>query len=194
MRLFAVGFENYTEACRPGAVESFYTQYLFGTCGWLDYGKGVDQRLLDLADSSSKKVYEIEDAAEHLLTYNMMSEDTQRMILESLPEYSRAYDLYETSYLYELWCEGNTEELRTYLSIEAPDYDELTEEEIAVYEDYVYQMITRRDEIMLEEIKKYLASGETVFVAVGAAHVLGDGGLIDLLTEAGYTVTLVEYE
>ena len=45
---------------------------------------------------------------------------------------------------------------------------------------------------MLEVAKGYLDSGKTVFFAVGLAHLLGDGGLVQALRDAGYTVTLIQ--
>lgn len=47
---------------------------------------------------------------------------------------------------------------------------------------------------MVEKAKEYLENKEeTVFFAVGLAHLLSETGLVDSLREAGYTVTLVEY-
>jgi hypothetical protein len=47
---------------------------------------------------------------------------------------------------------------------------------------------------MLKVAISYLESGETVFYAVGLAHLLDDvNGLVDTLREAGYTVELVQY-
>ena len=45
----------------------------------------------------------------------------------------------------------------------------------------------------LETAISYLESEETVFFAVGLAHLLVDEGLVDTLREAGYTVELVTY-
>ena len=42
------------------------------------------------------------------------------------------------------------------------------------------------------DIESYLKSGDTVFFAVGAAHMLGDGGLVKLLTDKGYEVTRMD--
>ena len=42
---------------------------------------------------------------------------------------------------------------------------------------------------------QYLESGDVVFYAVGLAHLLDqNNGLVFTLREAGYTVTLVEYQ
>ena len=38
----------------------------------------------------------------------------------------------------------------------------------------------------------WLAEGKTVFFAVGTGHMVGDTGLVRLLTDAGYTVERVE--
>ena len=46
---------------------------------------------------------------------------------------------------------------------------------------------------MLEVAKKYLESGDTVFYAVGLAHLLAEDGLVFTLRDAGYTVELVPY-
>ena len=55
-------------------------------------------------------------------------------------------------------------------------------------------MSHNRNDGMLEVLKGYLESGETVFVAVGLAHLLDEtNGLVDTLRAAGYTVELVEF-
>ena len=48
---------------------------------------------------------------------------------------------------------------------------------------------------MLEAAKEYMESGETVFYAVGLAHLLdAENGLVNALREAGYTVEPVTYK
>lgn len=36
-----------------------------------------------------------------------------------------------------------------------------------------------------------IASGQEVFICVGAAHVVGEGAMADLLAERGYNVELI---
>jgi uncharacterized protein YbaP (TraB family) len=45
---------------------------------------------------------------------------------------------------------------------------------------------------MVEVAKGYLAEGRKVFFAVGLAHLLGEGGLVHALRDAGFTVTLID--
>ena len=72
-----------------------------------------------------------------------------------------------------------------------------TPEDLAEIEGYIAEynqaIAVQRDELMLEKAIEYLEGEQTVFFAVGLAHVLGETGLVDALREAGYTVSLVTY-
>ena len=50
-----------------------------------------------------------------------------------------------------------------------------------------------QNEQMLQVAEGYLESGETVFFAVGLAHLLAEDGLVNALREAGYSVEVVSY-
>ncbi len=57
-----------------------------------------------------------------------------------------------------------------------------------------FDMRYHRNDGMLDVAIRYLESGETVFYAVGLAHLLNNhNGLVDALRAAGYTVELVEF-
>lgn len=51
-------------------------------------------------------------------------------------------------------------------------------------------MINKRNRLMLERSLPLLAEG-SAFIAVGAAHLPGDQGLVELFRKAGYEVTPV---
>jgi uncharacterized protein YbaP (TraB family) len=93
--------------------------------------------------------------------------------------------------MYTMWCQGDESALREYLREEIPE--EITEEELQLLESYNDIMVVERDGKMVKKAMEYLESEETVFMAVGLAHVLGETGLVDALREAGYTVTLINY-
>ncbi|MDD4194832.1 MAG: TraB/GumN family protein [Syntrophorhabdaceae bacterium] len=53
----------------------------------------------------------------------------------------------------------------------------------------VYKKImTDRNRNMTKRISTYLKSGGRVFVVVGAGHMVGDEGIIELLRKEGYRV------
>ncbi len=191
-RMYALGYAQLTDQMRPSAIITDYMAALTDSCNYLFSLKGVDERLLTLAENADKKIYEIEDIKEHLLTMSKLSPETQQALLEECVQYKRADALASNLYSFDLWCNGDPQAWEEYLDSEYEG--EMTEELRKAYEEYDRVLEGDRNGVMFEKIKDYLASDETVFAAVGMAHILGDGGLADQLTDAGYTVKLVEYQ
>ena len=69
-----------------------------------------------------------------------------------------------------------------------------TEEEIKCAEEYNKFIMTDRNAEMVKKALDFLKNGKSVFYVVGEAHMLGDDGLVNKLTEAGYTVELVKFD
>ena len=60
-------------------------------------------------------------------------------------------------------------------------------------EEYNYKMITERNKNMTKKIIEFLTKGSgDYFVVVGAAHMIGETGLVKLLTDAGYKVERIK--
>ncbi len=188
--LFAMGYGLYAEHMKPSAAVSVIDSWYSGLFPQLTSDKGVDMRLLQLADEDGKKIYEIEKPKDHFNALTDYSKDTQIQMLKEALDMKKSDAMHSGLYLYELWCQGDEKTLREAVTPILPE--DATSEERAYYEEYMDKMITKRDKVMVKGIQSYLASGETVFVAVGLAHVIGEGGIVDQLKEAGYTVTLVQ--
>ena len=162
--------------------------------------QGVEERLVKLAKEQEKKILEVESNEFQIKMLTSWSDDLQVLLLEDALEYPAEEYWEGLQELYELWCAGDEEAMRKELSDEV-DTSEFTEEELAEYEaskhlveEYNKAMSYDRNDGMLEVAIEYLESGETVFYAVGLAHLLNDvNGLVDTLREAGYTVELVSY-
>lgn len=54
-------------------------------------------------------------------------------------------------------------------------------------------LVVNRNKTMHERLVKLIESGESVFCAVGALHLAGEEGLLELLRESGYAVKPVYY-
>lgn len=152
--------------------------------------KGVESRLETLAADQEKPIYSIESGLFQIQMMCGYSDELQEMLLadaldSSLEEYAQ-----ELLDLYEAWCAGDEAALRELLT---DDLSEMTEEELALYEEYNKAMLLDRNAEMLKVAIEYLESGEVVFYAVGLAHLLTGNGLVDTLREAGYTVELVSF-
>ncbi|MBR5491029.1 MAG: TraB/GumN family protein [Oscillospiraceae bacterium] len=177
------------------------TAFMFHV-GQLSSDYGVEERLIKEAKDRSMEIWSIEDMAEHLMVTLNFSEGLQELLLYETVSYGRAEYAAELMELYELWCDGDEEALREQLRVS--EDIEFTEEELEMYtpeelaeiEGYIAEynqaIAVQRDELMLEKAIEYLESGNTVFYAVGLAHLLSETGLVDGLREAGYTVEIVK--
>lgn len=152
--------------------------------------KGMDQRLLTWAAAQEKTVYEIESGLSQLKMLTGFSKKLQTMLLEDLLDTGLLTYSSLTQQLYELWCGGDEAALAEALT---EDTSGMTEDERKLYEEYYKAMYTDRNSVMLNAAKEYLESGETVFYAVGLAHLLGEDGLVEALRAEGYTVEQVQY-
>lgn len=168
------------------SIENFYI-----TLGQLSAEKGVDYRLLELAKAQSKPILEVESALEQMKLFTNFSPELQIMLLESSLASTAAEYCANVRSLYELWCAGEETALREMLQDETSD---MSDEERTLYQEYLDAMIIQRNKNMLDVAISYLESGDTVFYAVGLAHLLQENGLVDTLRDAGYTVEQVTYK
>lgn len=147
---------------------------------------GIDVNLIQMAYDCNKPVDDVESAD---LQYSMLanfSAPLQELLLESSVEGYKNYTAAEVEKMLDIWASGDAKRFREYLSSEDDTFK--TDQEQALYEEYKKAMMTDRDNGMTAYVKQALTSGDTVFVCVGAAHVMGENGIVDQLKAAGYTV------
>jgi len=181
--------------------------------------KGLESRLEKLAEENHIPLREVESSMSQIEMMTGYSDYLQEFLLYS-SAYSHGKDNWEgTQELYELWCAGDEKALIEEMKREPWDFTEEDLEETEdmdkedletiqyirdnmdsinaelekIYEEYVTAMESDRNADMLEVAKQYLESGDTVFFAVGLAHLLAEDGLVFTLREAGYTVEPVTY-
>jgi len=156
-----------------------------------DSALGIDMFFLTDAKENGKEIREIETMTSQLTMSTGFSQELQLLLLEQAVEEAGKLEEYKTELieLMDLWASGDEEAFNAYLN-EAPEFE--SDEEAALYAEYNDAMITSRNEKMTQYAKDALASGEEVFICVGAAHVLGSTGMVQQLRELGYTVTLVK--
>lgn len=167
-------------------IEEFYLRLGYT----LSADDGVDLQLLELAQSQDMPVLNVESGLDQLQMLYGFSDEIQESILASTLSIDPASYNSTQMELYELWCEGDEKKLIAAMEVDTSD---MSQEELALYEEYEQAMHNDRNEQMLQVAEGYLESGETVFFAVGLAHLLAEDGLVNALRDAGYTVELVSY-
>lgn len=152
---------------------------------------GVDRHMIELAYDADMPVLDVESAELQFEIFANFSEPLQILLLESTVEAFEDTDLYveEMDKMIEIWMQGDEEAFRELLREE--NDQEMTAEEQALYEEYKYVLETSRNVGMADFVVDALESGDEVFVCVGAAHIVSDDALVDMLREMGYTVEQV---
>ena len=158
-----------------------------------DANLGIDRHLLERAKENQKEILEIESATFQYQMLADFSDEVQALMLEGSvemcqdPDAARA-DLEE---LMDLWASGDEQAFAAYL--DGSDED-MTAEEEKLYEEYNKAMMTDRNLAMTEYAENALGSGKEVFICVGAAHVIGEGSITQLLAQRGYSVERITEE
>ncbi len=143
---------------------------------------GIDRHLLSKAHASAKKIIALESLESQLNLVSSFDKTTQEKQLLgsiiSLRDSKSDMEKIENS-----WKNGDASALAS-LGINDVDADkDIQNAKVA--------LLDKRNSAMLAELNKHLPSQGSVMVAVGAAHLVGDHGLVAKLKEQDYTVEQV---
>ena len=161
---------------RPFVIYSMMSQFILESLGYKsEYG--IDFYFLGKAENSNN-IMELETAEYQM---DLMSSIPDEIIIRMM-----RYDIDnpETeNYLQELfnaWVDGDAAKMETIV------FEALIEEpDLALYYEKTYD---QRNFNMARKIEKFLADDEIYFIVVGAGHLVGENGLINLLKNKGYDV------
>ena len=159
----------------------------------LDFENGMDRRLIHYC--YDKKI-EVRDVESSELQYGLLAGFSDELNLLLIENTLDNLDSYADSVrsLFEVWTRGNYREILDFLEQEDEDAeDELTDEQVALLEDYNDKMLTQRNLGMRDRALEWLKSGDKIFFAVGTAHLMDEDGLVELLRAEGCTVEQVEF-
>jgi uncharacterized protein YbaP (TraB family) len=143
-------------------------------------GEVLDMRLYQQALQAGKQVVGLESIREQLAVFDDMPESKQVVLLQDAVDNFPELDAMHRELL-DAWMRRDLAALMAIntAAMQAGD-QELAEE----FQD---RLIVRRNKRMAERLLPYLQEGK-VFVAVGALHLPGETGLLNLLEQRGYTV------
>ena len=160
----------------------------------LDTEEAMDSLLIHRANDKNLPVLEVESSAFQMTLLNSFDNDLYLLQIENALDTADAFDS-DINEMYDLWLSGDKDTFWSYLTEEDAEDDAgaYTEEQIAMIEDYNQRMLDDRNLGMRDKALEYLNSGQTVFFAVGAAHMADKTGLVQLLTDAGCTVEPITY-
>lgn len=175
------------KAYGPAMWFSLVDNVLYDKSG-LDSENGADRLFIDMANDDGKQVREAESVGFQYEMLKGFSDDLYKLMIESTID-TADEGVEALKQMYEIWLDGDEAEVAEMLK---EDISGLTDEEKVLYDEYMKAMLTDRNVGMANKAEQYLAEGVTSFMVVGTAHVVGDGGLVELLRDRGYNVAVVK--
>jgi uncharacterized protein len=139
-----------------------------------DPQQGVEQQLQHKAQADGKPISGLETMDEQLGVLEGMSSSDQARFLDMVVEDMNDVES-ETQSVVTAWRSGDAAKLASLLSDEYKSFPNL------------YRLlVTDRNKRWVPQIEKLLRGNQDYFVVVGALHLVGDGGLLDLMRRDGY--------
>lgn len=145
-----------------------------------------DNLLMRGAEDFSKPVKALETSEEHFSVIDSFSLDEQLMLLRAALKMKEAEKEEDFEQLMAVYLEGDSDDI---LTLDAKITSSSLPKE--VWQKMRIKLLDERNVLMAERALK-LAENQSVFVAVGAAHLAGDAGLISAFKKAGYKLTRIE--
>ncbi len=143
----------------------------------LDESLGIDRHFLEMAKKTNKPIRELESVQQQLALLSGLSQRVQiAMLKQTLLDMESAEAYFDT--MLNAWQSGDAlalEQLIVDETMKTPEISELNR-----------VMITDRNRSMADGVDAMLRGGCNCFVVVGAGHLGGEQGMIELLQLKGY--------
>jgi uncharacterized protein YbaP (TraB family) len=145
-----------------------------------DTESGVEKQLVRRAGTDRKPITGLETLEQQLGALDSLSMKEQRSFLEqTVAELGNLEE--ETRDLFVAWRSGDAKRLGTLLTDEFKDYPVLYR-----------ALVTHRNEQWMPQIEKLLREKDDYLVVVGALHLVGDHGLLELARARGLKPALLK--
>lgn len=153
------------------------------TAEGFDAASGIDMHFLNEAKQNNKKVLELETADFQISLLDSILGDMQDdFVLYSMQDIDSTKS--EVDEMYKAWKDGDVKAL---VKIAFAEYDDMPNAE-SFKKAFIYD----RNVGMAKKIEQFLKMGKTYFVVVGAAHLIGNKGVLKLLENENKYV-IVQY-
>lgn len=163
---------------RPWLVSVLLTKFNMDQLGYRE-ALGIDRHFLKKATREKKDVLELESAEEQIdMLASWPPKLQELLLLSTIEEYPEAGPLMEK--MVEAWKSGDADTLDKLVRKTGRDHPKL--------EPVVKKLFDDRNVKMAKQIEKYLSTDGTYFVVVGAGHLGGRKGIVQLLRDKGYDV------
>jgi len=151
-------------------------------------GEAVDSYFLKKAKEDKKTILEVESYQFQMDMFKSLPDRLFELeILEMIDNFDE--NLKELEDLYTAWKTGD---VTKFLEEDEIDENKYSKEDIEILDDYNKKILDNRNIGMTEKLISYFDNNYKTFYMVGAAHLVGDNGIANLLEQKGYKVTRIK--
>jgi uncharacterized protein YbaP (TraB family) len=143
-----------------------------------DPNYGIDRYFLEKA-AERKKILELESLEYQFKLFSALSKKDQESFLLYILKDIKVLDR-ELDKLVKAWSAGDEKGIELIMTKSIKEDKRL----IPIYE----KLVVERNRKMVSKIEEYLKEKETFFVIVGAGHLVGNQGIIELLKGKGFSL------
>jgi uncharacterized protein YbaP (TraB family) len=143
-----------------------------------DPNYGIDQYFLSKA-TGQKEILELESFDDQIALFSKFSEKEQELFLVYILKDIKVLER-ELNRLVQAWISGDTKNLEAIILRSVQEDKRLA----PIYKKLIYD----RNRNMASKIEDYLKTKETYFIVVGAGHLVGKQGIIEILKGKGFAV------
>ena len=134
---------------------------------------GLDIHFLNRADSANKEILELESLQLQLSLFDELETNADAFVKYSLEDMNNSMKQVEE--MFSAWKTGDAKRMEAIITTESGKDNE--------FSSITEKMIDNRNIGMTEKIEGYLKTIRNYFVIVGAGHIVGDKGIISILTK-----------
>lgn len=151
---------------------------------------GIDMYFLDRAKKDNKGILEYESP---MYQYSMLTDLPDELFIYFIEESikNEKSSIISERLLYEMWLMGKVD-IVAKLS-EVFDYEEDDKHLQEMLDEYNTALEDIRNDEMTEKTREFFHVNKSVFVVVGAMHIVGEDGIANQLRDYGYTVKEIRY-
>jgi len=138
-------------------------------------GQGIDEYFMSQAGKDSKEIRSLETIEYQMNLFEEFSEMSDSFIQFTIDNSKSTVG--EVDKMIKAWREGDKKALMGFINDSKDEYPE--------FEGIFNKLIDVRNDNMTKKIEKWLTEERTIFVVVGAGHLIGENGIINQLDKTG---------
>ncbi len=180
-RLYGLEFQR-LRRMKPYLLMFTFTMFEYGRLGY-DAKYGLDAHFAQRAQREGKRVVALESMTQQMTMLDNLSPALQAAMLQvTVDEIVNREVPVLVNGMITAWRAGDTKKLNKVLRAEERKLPR------ALAKEFRFRFLAERNSFMAQQIDSMIRSGQRVFVAVGALHMIGTGSIPALLREKGYVV------